>query len=384
MSGEKGAGRAALPSSPPRVLAARMADAVMARRGAGGLRWTFEDGVLAAAVDRAGRSIGGGVHREWAAHGISSLVDARGKIQGWDDTRGDLRLLEPGVVLSLLCRDSGDARLGQALGALLSSLRRQPRSRSGGFWSSRTRPCQMWLDATSAPFHALALSVLGERDGLDDAVHQLLVMEESARDSRTGLPSHAWDESRRQLWSNPESGRSPSAWTRAIGWYLSAAVDTLEALPHDHHGRQPLADMIRRLGASLARWQDAGSGLWFQVADQPLREGNFLETTGTCLLSYSFARAGRLGCLPDGALQESACRAFDGVAGRCVSDDDDGRPALRGCSLDVALGGSPYRDGNLACYTEAGTVLDDPLGTAGFIMAALERDDAGVRARAVS
>ena len=77
-------------------------------------------------------------------------------------------------------------------------------------------------------------------------------------------------------------------------------------------------------------------------------------------------------------------RAFDGVAGRCVSDDDDGRPALRGCSLDVALGGSPYRDGNLACYTEAGTVLDDPLGTAGFIMAALERDDAGVRARAVS
>jgi unsaturated rhamnogalacturonyl hydrolase len=242
----------------------------------------------------------------------------------------------------------------------------------------------MWLDCIAAPFQALAVSALGEHDDMDDAVHQLLVLEESARDPRTGLPSHAWDESRRQLWSNPESGRSPSAWTRAIGWFLAAAVDTLEALHPGHHGRQPLAGMIARLAAAVSRWQDAASGLWFQVADQPFREGNFLEISGTCLLSYAFARAGRLGCLQDTTLQEAACRAFDAAAARCIAEDQGGRPLLTGCSPEVVLGGSPYRDGAFACYAQAGTVLDDPVGTAGFILAALERDDAGVRAHAGS
>ena len=375
---------AALPSSPPRVIAAGMADSVIARRGPGGLEWRWEDGILAAAIDRAGRAIGGWAHCGWAARAIGGLVDAGGSISGWRDSNSDLRLLQPGVVLASLYRDTGEERFRRALASLLTSLRRHPRSRSGGFWSSRSRPFQMWLDCTGAPFHALALGALGEPEALDDAVHQLLVMEECARDPRTGLPSHAWDESRRQLWSNPESGRSPCAWTRGIGLFLSAAVDTLEALPPGHQGWQALAGMIGRLAASLVRWQDAASGLWFQVTDQPLQEGNYLEGSGTCLLSYAFARAGRLGCLPEPSFQAAACRAFDGAAARCISEDRDGRYALSGCSPNVILGGTPYRDGTFACYTRAASVVDDPVGTAGFILAALERDDAGVRARAAS
>jgi unsaturated rhamnogalacturonyl hydrolase len=382
MSETREVGRAAAPASPaPAHLAARVADAIVARHPAGLVRWTREDGALAVAMGRAARVTGSPAHRAWPLEAFSALVGPDGVIAGWPETDGDLGLLQPGVVVAALAAETGEDRYCRALARLRDSLLRQPRTRSGSFWSSRRHPFQLWLDASAAPFHAVCLASLGEPEALDDAAHQLLDMEHHARDPRTGLPSHAWDESRRQLWSNPETGRSPAAWTRAIGCLAAAAVETWEVLPGECPSRLPLSALVARLAESVLRWQDRETGLWLQVTDRPQEPGNFLETSGTCLLSYALARAGTVGCIVEPRIDAAACRAWDGVVARCLVGGA-GLPELVQSSAAVTLGGCPYQDGTAACYARAPWVADDPVATAAFLLACLEREEAGRRAAA--
>ena len=49
-------------------------------------------------------------------------------------------------------------------------------------------------------------------------------MEKHARDAKTGLLYHAWDESKEQKWANKETGTSPLFWARAMGWYADALL----------------------------------------------------------------------------------------------------------------------------------------------------------------
>ena len=54
------------------------------------------------------------------------------------------------------------------------------------------------------------------------------------RDSATGLFYHAWDDSAagtKAAWADPTTGRSPSVWGRALGWYAMSLVDLLPDLP---------------------------------------------------------------------------------------------------------------------------------------------------------
>ncbi len=358
--------------SPEGALAARMADAVMARRPAEQVRWSWEEAALVEAVDRAGRADGDPARRSYAARAIGRLVDEEGQVEGWRGG-GDLRGFSPGCILASLLADTGEERYRRALRQLLGHLRRQPRTRAGGFWSSRSRPSQIWIDTLAAPFHALCASALEDQEALDDAAHQLLLADETTRDPRSGLPCHAWDESRRQLWSNPESGRSPVAWARAVGSFAAAAVDTLAVLPAGHRARKALTDLVAALCRSAERWQHPASGVWYQVMDQPDREGNYPEPTGSCLLVRALAAAGRLCCLPSAVVV--ARRGWTGILSMFVREDAEGLPVLRGCTPSVDLGGTPYRDGSFSCYTAARAVDNEPAGVAAFIAAAVAIGD---------
>jgi unsaturated rhamnogalacturonyl hydrolase len=373
------AGRgSAIAALPARRLAARLAEAVAARRPPAPAPCGRDDGYLAWAMDRVGRALGSPEPRAWADRALEQLVDDEGRVRGIAMDTGDLGRLQAGLLLASRCVEAGDGRLRRALGALREALLRQPRTRAGGFWSGRDRPFQMWLDAISAPFHARCVAALGEpelSEELEDAVHQLIVAERCARDPRTGLPVHAWDESRRQLWSNPESGRSATLWTRGIGWFLASAVDTFDALPPGHQGREELAAMTTRVAAAALRWQDPATGLWWQVADQPGCEGNFPEPSGSCMLAFALARGWRAGCVRDPQAPRAAGRAVAGVQASFIQEDAQGRPVLAGSSLPVQLGGTPYRDSTFATYVRSGTATDEPGGVAALLLALLEAGD---------
>lgn len=355
-------------------LSLKAADAVVARLAPERIRWHPRDGFLldaaALAAERHGRT-------DWSDR-VSACVErtvaADGRIAAWRPEDGDLGMLLPGLPLFRVHPGTESGRHAAALTALREALRTQPRTRAGGFWHRWSSPDQMWLGDLfrAGLFLARWAAAFGEQSAWHDAAHQVLLLESHARDPRTGSLCHAWDESRRQLWANPETGRSPCCWGRALGWYALALVGVLELLPAQHPDRPALLAALGRLAAALAAFQDPRSRLWFQVADQPGRAGNFPETSATCMFAAAIAKAARLGLLEGDRWLASACAALSAVEERFLSEGPDGVASLDGTSAIVGLGGQPYRDGSFECYARAGTVRDDAFGLGSLLLASLE------------
>ena len=77
-----------------------------------------------------------------------------------------------------------------------------------------------------------------------------------ARDAKTGLLRHGWDESRKERWADKATGQSAEAWARAMGWMMMALVDTLDYLPEESSERREL--LAQHWGGMRRRWRGIG------------------------------------------------------------------------------------------------------------------------------
>jgi unsaturated rhamnogalacturonyl hydrolase len=351
-----------------RIGCAGVAEAILARLDPARMRWHHRDALLLAGLAASGE---GDRCRRFVRESLERVVAVDGAIDGWRREDADVDQVAPGRLLFDLRRAAGDPRWDAALAALRASLRTQPRTRDGGFWQRRDRPHQMWANGAwgAPPFLAAWARDFGEPDAFREAAHQLAVLEEHLRDPATGLLVHGWDESRRQLWANPETGRSACAWARGNGWFALGAVEVLEQLPDEHPGRAAVAGMLLRHARSLAGFQDPGSGLWHHVVDRAGQPGNYPECSATCLLACAFARGVRLGALPAEAFAEIARRALDGVRARWLTIGADGLADLGGTSASTGLGGSPFRDGSYAFYCSVPVAVNDHRGLGAYLLA---------------
>ena len=124
---------------------------------------------------------------------------------------------------------------------LREQLEWHPRTHSGGFWHKRKYPWQIWLDGLymAQPFYAQYEKLFGDDPAaFDDIISQFEVIEQKTRNPDSGLLYHGWDESKLQQWADNDTGHSPGYWSRAMGWYAMAIVDTIEYLPEGHEGHQ--------------------------------------------------------------------------------------------------------------------------------------------------
>jgi unsaturated rhamnogalacturonyl hydrolase len=371
---------------PGRAAGLALASSLMSRYGPGNAAWHYEHGLFLMAARAAGKAFGDESLAASAERMMGLFVEADGSLRSYRGEDFNLDQVNPGRNLFFLLGAAGDGRYRIAIETLRGQLRSQPRTPSGGFWHKRIYPNQMWLDGLymAGPFYARYAKEFDEPAIFDDVVRQFSLVDENGRDPRTGLLYHAWDESRKQLWANPETGCSPQFWGRALGWLAMAIVDVLDWIPDDHMGRRTLVVMMSRLAKALIPWQDEGSGLWWQVLDQPEREGNYLETSATAMIAYSLMKAIRSGDLSEGAYGPAAERAYRGlVAARLhrvprdarVEGDavgDKGMVRLDGTCSVAGLGGSPYRDGSFDYYVNEPVKSDDFKGCGPFILASIE------------
>ena len=80
----------------------------------------------------------------------------------------------------------------------------------------------------------------GEDSVFNDIAKQFVNIEKHARDAKTGLLYHGWDESKAEKWADKQTGLSPNVWARALGWYGMAMVDVLDYFPENHKGRKEI------------------------------------------------------------------------------------------------------------------------------------------------
>ena len=306
--------------------------------------------------------------KQWA----DSLINEQGEIHLYDMATYNLDYVNSGKVLFDLYRETGDERYKKAMDALIRQLKNQPRTLEGGFWHKLIYQHQMWLDGLymASPFMAQYGAEFNKPEWIDEAVKQFRLCHEHTYDAKTGLYHHAWDESKNQRWANPKTGHSPNFWGRSIGWWFMAMVDVLDFVPENHPGRADLIGYIKGLAEALPKYQDK-DGLWYQVIDQPTREGNFPEASVTTQCMYGYAKAVNRGYI-DIKYSAIAEKALQGLKDKLLVETPDGTLSLTRCCQVGGLGGNPYRDGSFEYYIGEKMRDNDAKATGPLIMGCLE------------
>ena len=221
------------------------------------------------------------------------------------------------------------------------------------------------------PFYAEYAESFHEDAAFDDIARQFVLIESHVRDAKTGLLYHGWDESRQQRWANPHTGQSLNFWGRAVGWYAMALVDVLDYFPKDHVKRASLIAILRRLAVAIEKYQDAKSGLWYEVLDKAGAPGNYLEASASCMFVYALAKGVRHGYLPASYLKV-ALKGYQGITRQFIETEANGQVNLKGTVTVGGLGGTPYRDGSYQYYLSEKVITNDPKGIGAFLLASNE------------
>jgi unsaturated rhamnogalacturonyl hydrolase len=306
---------------------------------------------------------------------IDYFVKDDGSIRNYELDEYNLDHVNNGKLVLLLYRVLGKEKYKKAAELLRSQLKTHPRTKEGGFWHKKIYTNQMWLDGLymGGPFYA-EYAMLFEPSAFDDIANQFIWMEKHARDPKTGLLYHAWDESKEQKWANKETGASPLFWARAMGWYADAIVDALDYFPAGHPKRQSLIDILNRLVNAIEKQQDKTTGLWYDIMNYsgPGKEKNYFEASASCQFTYAIAKGVRKGYLPAAKLT-IAKKAYAGIVKRFIKVEN-GQTNLHGTVKVSGLGGNPYRDGSFEYYMSEPVIVNDPKGVGAFLLASTEME----------
>ena len=346
--------------------------------------WEYETGVVLQGVEQVWYRTADDRYFQYIQKNMDRYISPDGDIRTYTMDDYNIDFVTPGRSLLLLAQQSlpGNAKYRKAADLLRKQLAQQPRTKEGGFWHKKRYPYQMWLDGLymAEPFYAEYTRLYGKEKDFDDIVNQFVWMENHARDPKTGLLYHGWDESREQKWADKQTGQSPNFWSRAMGWYVMALVDVLDYIPQSYPRRGELVEILQRTMPAIVKYQDPKSGCWYQVTDRLGDKGNYLEASGTGMFVYALAKGVRMGYLPV-SLLAPARKGYAGMLKNFITTDDKGLIHLEKTVLVGGLGGNPYRDGSYEYYLSEPLRQDDLKGVGPFIMASVEMeiaDESGI------
>ena len=356
----------------------RMIRSVVENYKTADMKWHYEHGLVLQSIFLYGLKSGRDDLCNYVKLMYDSKITPEGEIISYRENDFNLDQINPGKTLFLLLKKYGDKKYRIAIETLQNQLRKHPRTNSGGFWHKQIYPWQMWLDGLymQGPFYAQYAAEFGSENDFADIVHQFTLIESKARDLQTGFLYHAWDESRKQKWANPQTGCSPHFWGRAMGWYCMALVDVLDFIPRNciqqYHD---ITEIAKRLCEPLCRYQDAASGLWFQVLDKGGSKNNYTESSASSMFVYFLMKMLQLKVIPEEEIQrikKVADKAYNGLLMHKIREDRDGSLHLTGICKVAGLGGNPYRDGSFEYYVNEPVGDDDYKGIGPFILASMQ------------
>ena len=352
--------------------ASLLADCLMAREGLLNDKWSYDFGVVWRGMEALHRLTGEEKYFAYIRDALDTMVAEDGAIAGYTLDSQNLDYLCNGRAIIYLWEKTGEEKYLRAARLLRSQIDSQPRTSDGGFWHKKIYPYQMWLDGQhmAIPFYIQSEKLLGGSEAaLEDAANQLILAYRHTLNPETGLPCHGWDEKKAQPWADPETGRAAHAWGRAVGWYMVALADSLELLPRENRHYDEVKGIFRELSEKLLSIRQ--EGVWLQVLDCPGRAGNYLESSGSCMIAYALMKGARLGLLPAEYALEGQ-RSFEAIQRQFIGRMRSGEYFVAKCCRGAGLGGNPCRDGSYDYYISEIVSSFDLKATGAFIQAACE------------
>jgi unsaturated rhamnogalacturonyl hydrolase len=337
-------------------------------------RWTYEQGVVLKGIEGLWKKTKDKKYFDYIQKSMDLFVQEDGSIRTYKPDEYNIDHVNCGRNLLFLYKQTKQEKYLKAVRSLRNQLRTHPRIAEGGFWHKKIYPYQMWLDGLymGEPFYAEYAATFREDTAFNDIAHQFIIMEKHARNAKTGLLYHGYDESRQQKWADKKTGLSPHVWARAMGWYGMGLVDALEWFPKNNKKRSYLIGILNRFAVAVTRYQDAKSGLWWDIMDLPGKEKNYLEASASSMFVYALAKGVRLGYLPKKYLT-AAQKGYEGIIKEFIKTEN-GQVNLHGTVSVSGLGGNPYRDGSYEYYMSEKVVVNDPKGVGAFLQASNEME----------
>ena len=337
-------------------------------------KWNYIDGCMITGILERYEITGEARFLDFADRFLSGFVEEDGRIRTYDPAEYSLDNVNPAKNLFTLYDLTGKEKYRKALELVRSQLSTMPRTPEGNFWHKLIYPNQVWLDGIymALPFYMEYEKRFDAQKDCEDICRQIANVEIRMRDPKTGLYYHGYDASRKMYWADPDTGCSPNFWLRAEGWFILGLVDVLEImkdLPMQAESVH-LQHMLLDLAKALSKYQDP-SGLWYQLIALPELAGNYLETSGTALISAALLKAVRLGFLPE-SFRAVGEKAFYGIVDHRLTKNADGTPCVTGICLVGGLGGEQHRDGSAAYYLSEPVVQNDAKGVGPLLLAYTE------------
>ncbi len=330
--------------------------------------WNYIDGCMITALLSIAEITGDARYFDFAEGFIDSFVSEDGTIRTYDESKYNLDDVNEGRVLFELYDRTHKEKYKKAAATLRGQLERQPRTPEGNFWHKAIYPNQVWLDGLymAQPFYAMYEKHFGSGD-FSDTVRQIETVRAKMFDERKKLYYHGYDASKTAFWADPETGRSKNFWLRSIGWFAVSLADLIEIVPAGG-ANDRLRAIFAELMAGVKQYADAETGMYWQVVDQVGREGNYLETSGSCMIAYAMLKGARLGIL-DKEYAAQGEKTFRGIVKKYLSFTD-GNLNLGGICLVAGLGpeNNRRRDGSYEYYISEPVVENDAKGVAPFIL----------------
>lgn len=304
---------------------------------------------------------------KWA----DTLINEKGEIHLYELSAYNVDFVNSGKILFELYEKTKKQKYRLAIETLIHQLKYQPTTLEGGYWHKLIYPHQIWLDGVymTGPFLAKYAKLSTDDQYYDKAIDEILITAKHTLDPRTGLYYHAWDESKKQAWANPQTGQSPNFWGRSIGWYFMAVIDVLDELPLDYPRRDKLIQLAQSLANALANYQD-NEGLWWQVIDQPKKERNYQEASVNSMFLYAYSKGMNKKYLSK-SYKSLVDRLYQGIQKKLLKQENRLWTLIQ-CNAVAGLGGNPYRDGSYDYYVGERIRENDAKATGPFIMGCIE------------
>ncbi len=312
-------------------------------------------------------------------HFVDSFIDYYvsddGMMLGYDRSTYNLDDINESRVLFDLFEITKKEKYQKAIFNTFQHILEQPRTPQGNFWHKKIYPNQVWLDGLfmAQPFYARYLKTYKSHLTYDDIVMQFENVRKYMFNEEKKLYYHGYDASKSIFWADPQTGLSKNFWLRAMGWYIVALIEVIDILPDDYAPKlKILIPMLQEMVDGLLIYQDQKTKLFYQVVDQGGKDKNYLETSGSLLISYAILKSSRLGVLAK-TYQVIGKQIFDGVIDKYLTEVD-GDLNLDGICLVAGLGPdhNTRRDGSYAYYVSEPVVSNDAKGVGPLIMAYTE------------
>lgn len=321
----------------------------------------------------------------------AKMIDEKGNITGYqyeDFNLDNVRTAKFILRMHNLFPTKGTEK---ALKTLFKQLQNQPRTKEGVYWHKAIYANQVWLDGIfmGLPFYcnyaAQTMKPKKAEKYLNDAVDQMVKTDYRTYDEKTQLWKHAWDETHQQFWANKEDGKSQHCWARALGWYVMAMTECLDAMPENYARRQEVIDLLNKAMKSVVKYQDKKTGVWYDVLDVK-SDKNYLESTASSMFAYVLLKGYRKGYLSEEYLK-AGVKAYNGILKQFIKVNTDKTISLTRCCAVSGLGPGPgpyvkkpnyKRDGSFEYYMSEPIRDNDAKGVGPFIWASLEMEQQGL------